>query len=72
MLLFLIPQPRLVVSARYLASHYTRIKALRFPDPEYGAFRQIVLFGIRKSKATPDPSVQSRLEEWSRADLEPL
>ncbi len=71
-LLFLIPQPRLVVSARYLASHYARIKALRFPDPEYGAFRQIVLFGIRKSKATPDPSVQSRLEEWSRVDLEPL
>src|SRR4051812_12754577 len=71
-LVCLIPQSRLAVSARYLASHYARIKAFRFPDPEYDAFRQIVLFGTRKSKATPDPSVQSHLEAWSRADLEPL
>jgi hypothetical protein len=71
-LAFLIPQPRLAVSARYLSSHYTRIKAFRFPDPEYSAFRQIVLLGIRKSKATPDPSVQVSLEAWSRAYLDPL
>jgi hypothetical protein len=62
----------LAVSARYLASHYTRLQAFRLPDPEYDAFRQIVLFAQRKAKATPDPSGQSRLEEWSRTDLEPL
>jgi SAM-dependent methyltransferase len=71
-LVFLIPQMRLAISARYLANHYTGIEAFRFPDPEFGAYRQIVLFGIRKPKATPDPCVQSSLEAWSRADLEPL
>ncbi len=71
-LVFLIPQRRLAISARYLASHYTGFRAYRFPDPEYGAFRQMVLFAVRKPQATPDPVAQADLEAWSRGDLPPL
>src|SRR5687768_3046773 len=42
-LVYLVPLPRLSVSARYLASHYAGLRAWRFPDPEYTAFRQVVL-----------------------------
>lgn len=71
-LVFLVPQSRLVVSARYLSSHFAGIRAFRFPDPEYRGFRQIVLFAVRKPKPVSDPSSQAILEGWSRDDLPPL
>ncbi|MCC7368785.1 MAG: class I SAM-dependent methyltransferase [Chloroflexi bacterium] len=71
-LVFLIPQARLAVSARYLAAHYTGFRAYRFPDPEFAAFRQVDLLATRKARATPDPQAQARLEAWSGAGLPPL
>jgi hypothetical protein len=71
-LVFLIPQVRLAVSARYLAAHYTGFRVYRFPDPEFAAFRQIVLLAVKKSQSTPDPHMQSVLEAWSGSDLPPL
>lgn len=71
-LIFLIPQRRLALSARYLASHYVGFRACRFPDPEYAAFRQMVLFAVRKPRASLDPAVQARLEAWGQDDLPPL
>ena len=72
LLVFLIPQRRLAVSARYLASHYDGFQVYRFPDPEYAAFRQIVLFASRKPRPVLDQQAQARLEGWSTADLTPL
>lgn len=72
LLIYLVPQPRLAVSARYLSSQFAAIRALRFPDPEYRAFRQVVLFAIRKPKAVPDPACRANLEAWSSGDLPPL
>ena len=71
-LVFLVPQPRLAVSARYLSSHFDEIRAYRFPDPDYRTFRQVVLFGLRKGKAVPDPASQAAVEAWSHGELEPL
>jgi len=71
-LLFLIPQRRLTVSARYLAAHYTGFRAYRFPDPEYAAFQQIVVLATKKAQPTLDPETQARLEACSSADLPPL
>jgi predicted RNA methylase len=71
-LLFLIPQVRLAVSARYLSAHYTNFRAFRFPDPEYTAFRQMILIATRKTQATLDPVAQARLEAWSCVDLPAL
>jgi predicted RNA methylase len=71
-LVLLIPQARLAVSARYLAAHYTGFAAYRFPDPEFAAFRQMVLLASKKPQATADAAAQARLEAWSGADLPPL
>jgi predicted RNA methylase len=71
-LVFLIPQPRLAVSARYLAAHYGGFRAYRFPDPEHAAFRQMVLLATRKPQATADPAAQARLEAWAGAELPPV
>ena len=71
-LVFLIPQRRLALSARYLASHYSHFTPYRFPDPEYAAFQQIVLLATRKPQPALDPSTQAVLEAWSHDDLLPL
>ena len=71
-LVFLIPQARLAVSARYLAAHYTGFRAYRFPAPEFAAFRQVVLLATKKAQATADPVAQARLEALSDAELPPL
>lgn len=71
-LVFLVPPRRLAVSARYLASHYADFRAYRFPDPEYAAFRQLVLFATRKIQASPDPVARGRLEAWGDGALPPL
>ena len=72
-LVYIIPQRRLEVSARFLASHYASLAAYRFPDPEFAAFRQIVLFGAKKPHAKNDPAMVHRLAEWGANEhLEPL
>jgi predicted RNA methylase len=71
-LVFMIPQARLAVSARYLAAHYTGFRAYRFPDPEFAAFGQVVLLASKKLQVTADAVAQVRLEAWSTADLPPL
>jgi predicted RNA methylase len=71
-LIFLVPQRRLALSARYLASHYADCCAYRFPDPEYAAFRQLVLFATRKAQPSLDAVAQARLVEWSHGELAPL
>jgi predicted RNA methylase len=69
LLILLIPQVRLAVSARYLASHYSGFAAYRFPDPEYASFRQLALFATRKAQPLADATAQARLEVWSRGEL---
>jgi hypothetical protein len=71
-LVFLVPQRRLPVSARYLASHYTRFVLYRFPDPEYAAYQQVVLFAVRKAQGALDPAAQAQLEEACAGELPPL
>ncbi|MFN8472129.1 MAG: DUF6094 domain-containing protein [Anaerolineae bacterium] len=71
-LVFLIPQRRLALSARYLAVHFTHFAAYRFPAPEYAAFGQMVLFAVRKPQSSLDATAQDQLEAWSRDALMPL
>src|SRR5207248_650758 len=68
-LVLVIPQRRLAISARYLAAHYADFRAYRFPDPEFSAFRQLVLFATRRSTALVDKAAQDQLETWSSAEL---
>ena len=71
-LVFLIPQRRLAVSARYLASHYEQFRIFRFPDPEYAAFQQIVLLAQKRLAPVLDEGAQARLEAWGAAALPAL
>ena len=65
LLIFVVPQRRLTVSARYLAAHYTQLRCFRFPTPEYDGFHQVVLFGVKREAAMADPQSKERLEQWS-------
>ncbi|MCB0078029.1 MAG: methyltransferase, partial [Anaerolineales bacterium] len=65
-LLFVIPQPVLGFRklARYLASWFADLQIWRFPQPEYSAFRQVVLFGTRRERAhAPETGAVTRLVE---------
>ena len=50
LLVFIVPRQRLAVSARYLSTHYGRMRCWAFPDPEREVFDQVVLFGYRKGE----------------------
>ena len=61
LLVFIVPRQRLAVSARYLSTHYGRMRCWAFPDPERETFDQVVLFGYRKTDPVPDAA---RREAW--------
>ena len=70
--MFIVPKGRLMVSARYLASHYRGLRCWAFPEPEVQAFNQVVLMGYRKADPHLDQAALERIQEWSEGDLEPL
>ena len=73
LLVYVIPQKVLGYRkvARYLAGWYENISVFRFPDPEYAAFRQIVLFGYRYQRAnSPDLDKVERLITISKMGTE--
>ncbi len=72
LLIYIVPQHVLKVSARYLSSHYETPTIYRFPDPHYDIFKQVVLFARRKG--IPGFSAYSHqiLEEAHYTDLPPL
>jgi hypothetical protein len=72
-LVYIIPQNRLDKAiARLLASRFEGIRVFRFPDPEYGDFRQIVVFGVRKKDNTLDEQEAFKLQRIPGMDLAPL
>ena len=72
LLVFIVPRQRLAVSARYLSTHYGRMRCWAFPDPEGQVFDQVVLFGFRKTDPVPDATAESMVLEWAVGEPEPL
>jgi len=73
MLVYIIPQNRLDKAiARLLASRFERIIVFRFPDPEYGDFKQIIVFGQRKNNNFLDEQEAFRLQSMPKTELPPL
>ena len=72
LLVFIVPRQRLAVSARYLSTHYGRMRCWAFPDPERQVFDQVVLFGYRKTDPVPDALAESMVLEWAVGEPEPL
>ena len=72
LLVFIVPRQRLAVSARYLSTHYGRMRCWAFPDPEREVFDQVVLFGYRKTDPVPEPHAEKRVLEWAFGEPELL
>lgn len=63
LLIYIIPQGRYhEVTLRCLASWYEGIRIFRFPDEEYRRFKQTVLFGMKKPRASPDPALMEEMQ----------
>ena len=72
LLVFIVPRQRLSYSARYLSTHYGRIRCWSFPVPEREMFDQVVLMGYRKADPVPDVAAESMVMEWALGEPEPL
>ena len=72
LLVFIVPRQRLAVSARYLSTHYGRMRCWAFPVPEREQFDQVVLMGYRKADPVPDAAAEGMVMEWSLGEPEPL
>ncbi len=72
LLVFIVPRQRLSYSARYLSTHYGRMRCWSFPVPEREMFDQVVLMGYRKADPVPDAAAESMVMEWSLGEPEPL
>ena len=72
LLVFIVPRQRLAVSARYLSTHYGRMRCWAFPDPEREVFDQVVLMAYRKADPVPDAHGESMVLEWAVGEPEPM
>ena len=72
LLVFIVPRRRLTVSARYLSTHYERMRCWAFPDPEREDFDQVALLGYRKKDPVPDAPAEKRVLEWAFGEPEAL
>ncbi|MEZ4479941.1 MAG: DUF6094 domain-containing protein [Dehalococcoidia bacterium] len=72
LLVYVVPQARLAQSARYLSTHYERMRCYRFHDPEYAAFRQCVLLAYKRSGPAIAPEAKARVEAWAADPLPEL
>ena len=72
LLVFVVPRQRLAVSARYLASHFSRIDCWAFPEPEREAYDQVVLLGYRKAEVFLDAHAEERIHQWAAGEAPEL
>ena len=72
LLVFIVPRQRLLVSARYLASHYRNLRCWAFPDPERQVFDQVVLMGYRREEPHLDEPAEAQVREWVEGEIEEL
>ena len=67
-LVFIIPEPRVTKELRrYLATHYRQVALFKFPHPEYLAFRQVVIFGVKTASSLRD---RRRIEALTAEDID--
>ena len=70
LLVYLVPQYRVEARmAGFLAAAYHTLRAYRFPDPEYSAFKQCVIFGIAKREPARDDAAALALLQACRNTL---
>jgi len=73
LLVYIIPQPRLDKSiAKILSYRFEDIRTYKFQDEEYDAFRQIVVFGIKKKNPEIDRDSYNALTKARDSELPEL
>lgn len=68
-LLFLVPAQALPASADYLARHFLDLKAWRLPDPDFQAFRQVLVVARRTAKPLTDTCKAETIRGWAEKPL---
>jgi len=67
-LAFVVPHYALRASARALAMGFTDLACFRFPDPDFGAYKQVVLFAVKTTdQLSPDPAIIAQVEAWAES-----
>lgn len=66
-LVFVVPGYALAASAVTLATHYVTATAFRFPEEDYAAYKQVVVFARKRSAPllVPDPAILAKVERWA-------
>lgn len=66
-LIFVVPYYALAYSADHLATEYDILSCFRFPDPDFAAYKQIVLIAKRSNSPRPEPNpvVLDRVRGWA-------
>jgi hypothetical protein len=65
-LLFLVPYYALAKSAGTIACHFSQVHCVRFPDPDFDVFKQVVLVGKKHEPLLdPDPEIRAKVLQWS-------
>jgi hypothetical protein len=65
-LFYLVPDYALEASADFLAREFLDLRAWRLPDPEFQAFRQVLLVGRRAAKPLASAAFARTILAWSR------
>lgn len=73
LLVYLIPQYRVDERmARYLTGWFADLNAFKFPEPEYAAFKQVVIFGVLKARGEMDDARADAFLDACQRDLPEL
>lgn len=71
-LIFIVPFYALKASAETLARHFEDVECYRFPDADYEAFSQVVLYAKKADRLGTDEAIRERVLQWAQGGSLPL
>lgn len=63
-LIFIVPYYAMKASRELLAKEFENLACFRFPEGDFGVYKQVVLMGTRKPLLTPDPESLGVIDRW--------
>ena len=63
-LVYVVPYYALAASKEELGKYFEDVSCWRFPDEDYAAYKQVVLFGRKTTNLAPDPLVMAQVDHW--------
>lgn len=66
-LVFIVPFYALNASAETIGMHFADVRCFRFPDSDFAAYRQVVLYARKAPRLrVPDPRIVTKVIQWSK------